>query len=71
MQDSRFKRGLACYFVIATLALIWPIYPFFSGIHPRVFGMPFSLVWILVVLILSFSILASVYLWESRTGRLD
>jgi hypothetical protein len=58
-------------FVAVFLASIWPIYPFFSRIHPIVLGLPFSLVYLIILLLFSFSVLLSLYLWESRNGRLD
>ena len=33
---------LAVYLVVAAL-LVWPVFPMFSGIHPLILGLPFSL----------------------------
>ena len=71
MNDGRIRHGLAAYFIAATLVMIWPIYPVFSLIEPRLGGLPFGLVWILIVLVFSFFVLTTVYIWESKTGRLD
>lgn len=55
--------GLALlYFVLATAALVWPIYPAFGNrIEPRVLGLPFSLVWVLAVITANFAVLVVLY----------
>ena len=63
--------GVTVYFLFAFLALMWPIYPRFSRIAPTILGIPFSLAYIVVIILISFLVLLSLYLWESRTGRLD
>ncbi|HXV75423.1 MAG TPA: hypothetical protein VD788_03825 [Candidatus Polarisedimenticolaceae bacterium] len=46
---------LAIFLVSALAALIWPIYPLVgSSIEPRVLGLPFSLAWVVIWLVLSF-----------------
>ncbi|MFQ5692830.1 MAG: hypothetical protein ACE5IM_07280 [Nitrospinota bacterium] len=59
------------YFFFVFLALVWPVYPLFSHIFPTVLGLPFSLAYIVFFIVLSFFVLLALYLWESRTGRLD
>jgi hypothetical protein len=50
------------YFALATAALIWPIYPRFGDhIEPRVLGLPWSLVWVLIVIACNFAMLAALY----------
>jgi membrane-bound metal-dependent hydrolase YbcI (DUF457 family) len=50
------------YFVVATAALVWPLYPWLGNrIEPRVLGLPFSLVWILVIIASNFCVLALLY----------
>ncbi len=50
------------YFAFATALLIWPIYPAIGNrIEPRVLGLPFSLVYVLGVLILNTLVLAALY----------
>jgi len=50
------------YFALATAALIWPIYPRFGDhIEPRVFGLPWSLTWILIVIACNFAVLSLLY----------
>ena len=49
---------------VAALALIWPIYPFFSGVYPLILGLPLSLAW--VVLWLVIVLVALVWLYRSE-----
>ena len=50
--------------MVATLALIWPIYPMFSGIYPLILGLPLSLAW--VVLWLAVMMTALIWLYRSE-----
>ncbi len=64
----RRQRLVFVAILIATaLALIWPIYPLFSGIYPLVFGLPLSLAW--VVLWLSVMLLALVWLYRADSNQ--
>ena len=49
--------SLALLFVAIFLGLIWPVYPLASRIQPFVFGLPFSLFYILSLVLLSFVVL--------------
>ena len=49
--------SLALLFVAIFLALIWPVYPLASRIEPFVFGLPFSLFYVLSLVLLSFALL--------------
>ena len=53
------------------LALIWPIYPLFAGIRPRVLGIPFSLAYVIGLVLLSFTVLVALFRWEERQGTED
>jgi hypothetical protein len=59
------------YFTGVLIALLWPVYPFFSQIFPLVLGVPFGLFYIVFLLILSFLVLLILYLWEDRKGLLE
>jgi fatty acid desaturase len=64
------KRRRSTFVVIllaAVLALIWPVYPFFSGIHPLVLDLPFSLVWVVLWLFIMFGALV----WLYRAEEID
>jgi len=65
------SRGLAIFFVAVFLFMIWPVYPLFSRIHPIFLGVPFSLIYLIVILAVSFLVLLGFYLWESRRGGVD
>ena len=53
--------------IAAALALVWPIYPLFSGGSPLVFGLPLSLAW--VVLWLAVILVALGWLYWAESGR--
>ncbi len=59
-------RVVIIYFIIVFAAMMWPIHPFFSRIHPMFLGMPFSLVYLVILIFLSFFVLLGLYLWEKR-----
>ena len=56
------RRGifLGIYLVTAVL-LIWPVYPFFSGIRPQILGLPLSFAWVVMVLTVMFGALLWLY----------
>ena len=63
MSKSTWATRLAVvYFVLATAALVWPVYPWLGNhIEPRVFGVPFSLIWILAIITSNFCVLVVLY----------
>jgi len=65
---SRLHKAAALYFVLAFLALVWPVYPFFSAATPLVLGVPLSLAWVIGVLLVSFLVLLGLYLYDERRG---
>ncbi|HFE46146.1 MAG TPA: hypothetical protein ENJ18_11745 [Nannocystis exedens] len=55
------RLGVA-YFVLATALLVWPIFPALGNrIEPRVLGLPFSLVYVLAVIVANTLVLAALY----------
>ena len=68
---SRVRKAVVLYLIGVFLAMIWPVYSFFSRIEPMVFGLPFSLFYLVCLLVLSFLVLLSYYLWEDRRGEID
>lgn len=70
-RPGRARRATAAFFLLVLLALVWPVYPHFSGIRPLVLGMPFSLYYVLVLLAGAFAVLLGIFLWEGRHGRGD
>jgi len=49
-----------------TSALVWPIYPRFSGIFPLVLGLPFSLAWMVLALVIGFCAVLWLFLSEEE-----
>lgn len=61
-RSTRVTKLALLYFGLATATLVWPIYPAVANrIEPRVFGLPFSLVWILGVITANFAVLVVLY----------
>jgi len=65
----RLYRSLLLFYVLLTLALIWPVATLFSRVQPIVLGMPFSLFCIAALIVTSFSVLLALFLWEGRSGK--
>ena len=59
------------YFIVVVLTTMWPIYPFFSRIRPLILGMPFSLAYLVFLIVLSFLVLVSLYTWERRRNGME
>lgn len=51
--------------------MMWPIYPYFSRVHPLMLGMPFGLFYLVCLLVLSFLVLLGVYLWEEHQDEME
>lgn len=69
VKEPKKKSVIRCFvvfLVLIQLSLIWPIYPLVGSIEPIVFGMPFSIVWVLLCLSLSFSGLLAFFIWENQ-----
>lgn len=62
---------VAAFYVLLFAALIWPIYPRFATIEPRVLQMPHSMAYVVGGLILSFAVLLGLYLWEESKDSSD
>ena len=73
-DDSRgaAHRGLytaiVVFYTALFFAVMWPIYPRFATIEPRVLSVPFSLAFVVAALLLSFFVLLGLYLWEESRG---
>ncbi|MFP3941235.1 MAG: hypothetical protein ACLF0P_13070 [Thermoanaerobaculia bacterium] len=67
--ERRVYVGVAVFFVALFVALIWPVYPLFSGLRPLVLGVPLSLAYVVALLLLGFGVLLGLFVWEGR--RLD
>jgi hypothetical protein len=55
-------RLAVAWFVVSTAALVWPLYPWLGNhVYPRVLGLPWSLVWVLLVIVANFGALLLLY----------
>ena len=68
--ERRVYGAAAAIFIGTFLATMWPIYPLFSRIRPFVLGIPFSLVYLLILTTVCFVTMLALYLWESRRDKL-
>jgi hypothetical protein len=68
---SRHRRGVAAVVLLATLALVWPVYPQVSSVEPYVFGLPLSLAWVVGWLIVVFIAVALLYRREEQNNEAD
>lgn len=56
--------------MLSTLALVWPVYPWLGNhIEPRVLGLPWSLVYVLLVIAANFAALALLYVFRVVDDR--
>lgn len=69
-EVSKPARYVAWFCMAAFIAVLWPVYSWFSGIEPRVLGMPFSLVYLILVIAAVFSVMLGLFLWEDRNDKL-
>jgi hypothetical protein len=60
--------GSFTWFAFATAAMVAPIYPAVGNrIEPRIFGLPFSMTWVLLFIVANTIVLALLY----RSGVVD
>jgi len=59
---------LAAWCTISAL-LIWPIYPLFKSATPLILGLPLSLAWILLAMVLMFLALLVLFLGDEREQK--
>lgn len=58
------KLAFAAVAALTALALVWPIYPLFSGVRPLILGLPLSFAWVVLWLGLVFVALVALYRLE-------
>lgn len=50
------------WFLCSTALLVWPVYPWLGNhVDPRVLGLPWSLIWVLLVIAANFVALLLLY----------
>lgn len=67
----RVYRAVTLFYIALFFALLWPIYPRFAGIEPRVLGLPLSLTYVIGGVLLSFAVLWGLFTWESGRGEAE
>ncbi|MBA3548891.1 MAG: hypothetical protein H0T76_20600 [Nannocystis sp.] len=51
------------FFIAMTALLVWPLYPWLgNSIEPRVFGLPWSLVYLIGIIVIDAAALTALYL---------
>ena len=63
--------AVTVFFVALFVGLVWPVYPVFATVRPFVLGIPFSLAYVVILLLAGFAALLGLYLWEGRRGLHD
>ena len=64
--DGRVTRSIAraapLFFLASTALLVWPLYPLLGNtIEPRVLGVPWSLTYVLLVIVVNAVVLTALY----------
>ena len=61
---KRRRLLFTAFYLLVIAAVVWPVYPLFSGTFPLILGLPLSLVWIVGALTAGFLALLALYLTE-------
>ena len=70
-RERRIYGAVTLVFVGTFFAVQWPIYTWFSRIRPFVFGIPFSLLFLVILLVVCFFSLLALYRWEDGRDKLE
>ena len=60
-QHRRRRLVFVAVILVAAVALIWPVYPLFSGTFPLILGLPLSLAWVVLWLFIVLAALIWLY----------
>ncbi len=61
-RPGAIARAAPLFFVATTALLVWPLYPWLGdSIEPRVLGLPWSLVYVLLVIVINGVALTGLY----------
>lgn len=71
MRAAIAHRLAIAFFIVHTVAVIYPGLVPFSRIEPRVLGLPFSMVWLTSWIVASALVLWGVSVAEARSRRED
>ena len=69
MRIQWIRAGAGLFLVLFAVAVTWPGMVPFNRIHPLIWGLPFSMAWIALWVILSFLVLLIVDWAEGRERR--
>lgn len=69
--ERRVYGAVTVFFIAAFLATLWPVYEWAGGALPLVFGLPFDLFYLAVILVGSFFVLLGLFVWEGRREARD
>lgn len=61
------RRGAVVFFILFTVAVTWPGMVPFNRIQPWILGLPFSMAWIALWVVLSFLVLFAVDRVEEKS----
>ncbi len=51
--------------LVATAALVWPVYDLFGGVYPLILGLPLSMAWVVFWLFVVFGTILWLYVTEA------
>lgn len=54
--------------LLCSLSTIWPLYPLFSKTYPLVFSLPFSLAWLVILLLVTMAGLTWLYRADNKSS---
>ena len=66
LEYRRRRLLFAAVVALATASVIWPIYPLFSAAFPLIFGLPLSLAWVVMAILVVFLALVWLFWREER-----
>lgn len=68
---KRVYRAVVVFYLVASAAMLWPLYPLVAKARPLVLGLPLSLVSLICLVLASFLVQLLLFRWESRRGALE
>ena len=60
----RRRQLFVALYLVASSAVLWPIYPWFATAEPRILGLPLSFAWVIGALLAAFAVLVWFYLGD-------
>ncbi len=69
MSIRAVRLAIAAYMVLFLLATTWPGAAFFNSVTPLVFGLPFNLFFIAILIVGGLAMLVGLYVSEQRSGE--